>query len=247
MERAVQQDTKYLLANHAFLCIAAGDAIFLDLRADRYLGLPRSQVQQLSGLIRGWPQTPIDSFDDDPGIPRGFSEPLVSSLVERGLIIPNYCAGKDATPVSFPEPTEEIDADTWGGSTSISLTDLTQFASASLSASVRLRLRTMEDTVRYVRARKRCAPTSDTYSKNFLARAISVFVCLRPFVFTSRDQCLLESLVLIEFLSRKGIHPSWVFAVRSNPFSAHCWLQLGSVVLNDTIEHIQSFTPIMVV
>jgi hypothetical protein len=32
-----------------------------------------------------------------------------------------------------------------------------------------------------------------------------------------------------------------------NPFGAHCWLQHERWVLNDDVEYISTFTPIMVV
>ena len=34
---------------------------------------------------------------------------------------------------------------------------------------------------------------------------------------------------------------------QASPFSAHCWVQQGDVVLNDTIENVRPFTPIMAV
>jgi hypothetical protein len=43
------------------------------------------------------------------------------------------------------------------------------------------------------------------------------------------------------------VFPRWVFGVQSRPFAAHCWLQLGGVVLNDTVDHVKRYTPIMVV
>jgi Transglutaminase-like superfamily len=36
-----------------------------------------------------------------------------------------------------------------------------------------------------------------------------------------------------------------VFGVNADPFEAHCWVQAGSVVLNDTLGRVSSFTPIM--
>jgi len=38
-----------------------------------------------------------------------------------------------------------------------------------------------------------------------------------------------------------------VFGVKLNPFSAHCWVQAGDIVLNDAIDHVTIHTPILVV
>ncbi|HCY01912.1 MAG TPA: lasso peptide biosynthesis B2 protein, partial [Erythrobacter sp.] len=34
---------------------------------------------------------------------------------------------------------------------------------------------------------------------------------------------------------------------RSDPFGAHCWVQHGEAVLNDTAEEVLRYTPILVV
>jgi hypothetical protein len=35
--------------------------------------------------------------------------------------------------------------------------------------------------------------------------------------------------------------------VQTRPFAAHCWVQHGDIVCNDTVEHVSGYTPIMVV
>jgi hypothetical protein len=247
MESAVHsQSAKYLLSNHAFLCIEVGGAIFLNLKTDQYIGLPEHQAKQLAGLVSGWPVSPGE-VPEEEGSPSGSRVALLGLLIERGLITSNPDEGKDATPVNLQEPTDEIGADSWFGTASISTKDLLDFSWAVVMAALWLRMRSIEKTVRHVQGRKRRTQSTGFYDQRALARAISVFVRLRPFIFTSRDKCLLETLALGEFLSRKGIFPTWVFAVHSTPFSAHCWLQLGTHVLNDTLENVQNFKPIMVV
>lgn len=59
--------------------------------------------------------------------------------------------------------------------------------------------------------------------------------------------CLLDSLALARFLSRRGLHSDLVFGVIDDPFSAHCWLQTETLVLNDTVGNVKSYTPIRVV
>jgi hypothetical protein len=54
-------------------------------------------------------------------------------------------------------------------------------------------------------------------------------------------------LALLEFLARYEVLPRWVFGVRARPFVAHCWVQYEDIVFNDTVEHVASYTPIMVV
>lgn len=60
-------------------------------------------------------------------------------------------------------------------------------------------------------------------------------------------KCLLRSHMLLRLLRRKGHDAQWVFGVATWPFRAHCWLQVGETVLDDSLEHLAPFHPIMVV
>jgi hypothetical protein len=48
-------------------------------------------------------------------------------------------------------------------------------------------------------------------------------------------------------LAAHGLRSSLVFGVRPRPFSAHCWLQRGPVVLNDRLDIIKAYIPVHVV
>lgn len=61
---------------------------------------------------------------------------------------------------------------------------------------------------------------------------------------TRKDRCLLRAIGLQHFLAKQGYESTLVFGVRLNPFEAHCWLQDGDLILNDTIEMVGRFTPI---
>jgi hypothetical protein len=52
---------------------------------------------------------------------------------------------------------------------------------------------------------------------------------------------------LVNFLAGYGVFPQWVFGVKTDPFYAHCWVQQGSFVFNDTPDYIRGFSPILVV
>ena len=59
--------------------------------------------------------------------------------------------------------------------------------------------------------------------------------------------CLADSLSLIAGLARRRLAADLVFGVKLHPFSAHCWVQAGDLVLNDPIDHAILHTPILVV
>lgn len=60
-------------------------------------------------------------------------------------------------------------------------------------------------------------------------------------------KCLPNSLAFLALASRYGHYPRLVFGVTTGPFAAHCWVQSDDVVLNDAIDHVTLFRPILVV
>ena len=58
--------------------------------------------------------------------------------------------------------------------------------------------------------------------------------------------CLARSALMIAYLNRLGLQADWVFGVRLRPFEAHCWVQLDDVALNEDVERLAAFTPVMV-
>ena len=59
--------------------------------------------------------------------------------------------------------------------------------------------------------------------------------------------CLFRSNMLLAFLTALGHRPAWVFGVRTWPFQAHCWLQMGDIALDDEAERLCAYAPIMAV
>jgi hypothetical protein len=75
---------------------------------------------------------------------------------------------------------------------------------------------------------------------------VSVFIRLRPF-YDRKYLCLFDSLALLDFLARYALFPTWVFGVQSEPFAAHCWIQQDGFLVNDTVERVDAYTPVMAV
>ena len=59
-------------------------------------------------------------------------------------------------------------------------------------------------------------------------------------------KCLLRSFLLLRLLRRQGHDAMWVFGVTTWPFAAHCWLQVEDLVLDDELDRVAAYTPIMV-
>lgn len=59
--------------------------------------------------------------------------------------------------------------------------------------------------------------------------------------------CLYRAFLLLTLLRRHGQNATWVFGVKTWPFSAHCWLQVEHQVLDDDPDRVSLYTPIMAV
>lgn len=79
-----------------------------------------------------------------------------------------------------------------------------------------------------------------------VAAAAAAFQAVHPWIPFEGD-CLQRGYMLHHHMSRSGIPANWVFGVRTWPFLAHCWVQVGDVVVGDSRERVQGFTPIMAV
>jgi hypothetical protein len=65
-------------------------------------------------------------------------------------------------------------------------------------------------------------------------------------LWSAENKCLPRSLALANALRSAGGAARLVIGVRLNPFAAHAWVQDGTIVLNDTVDHVLLFTPILV-
>ncbi len=240
---------RYALANHVFVCLQDEHVVFLDVRQDRYFALEAAQVGGLAALVRGWPSATATESSRRAGATEAH---VAALLARRGLLTEAARDGKDATPTRFAAPDDEIVAEDFTGTPRAHAGAIYRFLAACLSAQLTLQFMSFERMVsRVQRQRARALGKAEnervTFDRERARELIATFAFLRPYVFTSKDACLFEALALGQFLAGFGLQPRWVFGVQARPFAAHCWLQHESIVLNDTVEHVVRYSPIMVV
>jgi hypothetical protein len=221
----------YRLCEHVYWCERNSQVILLDLRADRYLALDPRASSVFPHLLGG------STTDEGAG-------ELVEALLSRGLLTSKARGGASCPPLAWPAPAFEVTADSFDGHLRLGAREVCAFWFALGKTSVRLRVLSLFHIV--TAARMRHARRQKCVSGN-LAKRVAAFGRLRPLAFTARNACLFESLAVIEFLASFGVDASWVFGVQTAPFCAHCWVQVGDAVINDTVERVRGFTPIMAV
>ncbi|MBC7673069.1 MAG: lasso peptide biosynthesis B2 protein, partial [Polaromonas sp.] len=126
--------------------------------------------------------------------------------------------------------------------------DLARLWRSTLVASSWIRRLSLDEIAdRIATLRRRNSGESGPRFANAVLHAVATYERLRPLALTSHDRCLYDSLTLIHFLAMRGLFPTWVIGVRIHPFSAHSWVQSGSVVLNDLAERVRHYQPVLVV
>lgn len=119
-----------------------------------------------------------------------------------------------------------------------------QFAQVALWAAASFHHRSFASLI--AEAGARAARQAESAHMAGIERRAVVFRRLLPWA-PVQGQCLFQARLLLDFLARGGLGADWVFGVRTWPFAAHCWLQVGDVVLNDTLERVSRFKPILVI
>jgi hypothetical protein len=243
----------YFLQPHAFLCRGNRHWVILDVNRDKYLCVDRRQFESLGPSLHGWedgacdPPATAAERERSAATPRDDAIALAHKLLSLEILSERADSAKYARPTAYPLPTDAIDMDLPAPSLRSPCTHAPPFFLSSAKASRQLRGQTFESTVAFVRARKRRKGDSERPLDIALAHSLtSVFDRLRLF-YPRSYQCLFDSLALINFLAHFNLYPDWVFGVTAEPFEAHCWVQAGSIVLNDTLERVSAFTPIMYV
>jgi hypothetical protein len=232
------------LQSHAFLCRGKRHWVILDVNRDKYLCVDRPQFETLGPSLHGWTEPAQPNGYDAPTVARN-AEALANQLVTLEILSERANEAKDAHPTAYPLPTAAIDPDLPPRSPQSPWAHAASFFLSSARASRQLRDQRFQATVEFVRARK--SRNIDRAGPFDLERAhalTSAFERLRLF-YPRPYLCLFDSLALIHFLARFHVYPDWVFGVNADPFEAHCWVQAGEVVLNDTVMRVSGFAPIM--
>jgi hypothetical protein len=224
---------RYGLPPHVFVAFDGTYSVWLDIRRDRYFA---------TAYTRNWP------------------EEVIASLVKSGLLVDrqDHPGAKSATAVSASACSGEIRLPVLRPTPRIRLHHVLNITAAWIIGAATLKFRGLAGAIARMRSRSARLDDEDAHplahtisgeganiDERSLQELISAFALLRPFFFALRGRCLLSSVVLSEFLARYGMRSQCVLGVKARPFAAHCWLECGGRVLNDSVERVRAFTPIL--
>ncbi|RQW42603.1 lasso peptide biosynthesis B2 protein [Novosphingobium sp. LASN5T] len=212
-------------------CTVDGRTIFLDEDTSRYFCIPEDVDRAFQRLILANGKRCEISEDA-----------LIADLISLEIIQgENARKGGLTTPASVVEPNGDL------GRLSIHDAPAIEIAAALFErlrskriaarrAIADVRRLIAQERLRFAHRRSACIPTSNL--------AVSAAFEVSDFVFGRHDRCLPRAIAIIRRCLRAGHNPSLVIGVRINPFTAHCWVQQGSVVVGDSIDITRIYTPI---
>jgi len=193
------------------------DLILLDLAADDYLCLPECGPLEVSG-----------------GVVRGPLDTLLRLAAEE-LLAPDHAPASDRpAPPALPRTSLSLP-----DQVRLTPRDLATFAGIWLDAAGRRP--TLETLAARMRGRRgrRDDPAA-------IAARVELFNRLLPLA-PRTGACLLQAELLLRFLNAADLDADWVFGVRTWPFLAHCWLQIGDVCVSQAADTLTIYRPIMVI
>ncbi|QKR98299.1 lasso peptide biosynthesis B2 protein [Sphingomonas sp. CL5.1] len=212
------------LAPDVTFCIASNKAIFLDVRADRYTRLPEHLNAPFVPWVSGnHPAEPCEA---------------VAMLERAGLLEP---VEGNAMPMPCGMVAARSGVSPRRPGSAAALLESILFRQALHRARRRLARRRLFGALTHV-AMQRVALRPYRDPRAITAGLLAAGAALGP-----GDDCLVRSLALVDRLHRAGSDGTIVLGVIAMPFGAHCWIQAGDHVLNDHVDRVSLFTPILVI
>lgn len=224
--------TRHLNADISF-CELDGRLFFLDIQNDRYFQL--SKALERSFL----------SYLESPG---GTSA-VVTSLLRHNLLSQTTTVPSDGSVAGVTHPSESaIEVPCADSRTSLDVARDVVLAVVITCWQLKMRrLKSALQTLADYRDSRTSPSVGDQVElRQRLSEAAAAFTRVRPYV-PIEARCLIDSLSMVRFLAKRGLHAHLVMGVACDPFSAHAWVQHGQLVLNETVGTAQAYVPIRVI
>lgn len=223
----------YQLREDLSYCDVDGHMIFLDLAQDRYFRLAGSLEEAMRSFLAN----------------EDIASTLLENLASVRILVdaPDLRARAAMGSIQHPsrsaiEQAAAIGNHQINAAVVLEVMVITWWTYRQLKTST---LKTILDNASAYRDRrtKPHETTTATGLEDSLLNANRQFARVRRYV-PIEPTCLLDSLSLLQFLSRRGLSTNIVIGVTPEPFAAHCWVQANDIVLNETLTNANAYTPI---
>jgi hypothetical protein len=237
---------EYFLAAHSYCCELKDGAIILELTTGSYVGVQADYLEDLRSRVRNWP---VRKATDRGGTRASAKdcETAVAVLLAKGILTTTPTA-KRTPALCAPAATFASRAVLATGTGVSPIYQLPDFVRSLLTVWLRHHDKRLEALIELLsRRQQRLRRCQQPMPPEEVKRRLASFLRLRVWFYTSDQHCLFDSLVLAVFLTKKMVPCTFVIGVSTKPFQAHSWVQFDDIVLNDTAENVQTFTPILTV
>lgn len=237
------------LTKQTFVALTDETLVFLDLHRDKYSCVEQRHTRPVARLLGlpvpdngGSAEGSADQESEDPA-------KVIEGLINRGLVTRDPANGKRAEIVMQCSELKEMLGYFPGEGPKVRFGDVVKLFKALIVTKSLLKFASMERIVMRVKRRKDrcCANSGAALDEERLNKLVETYKILKPLFVTVKDQCLFNSLLLIEFLACYRVYPNWYFGVRLNSFYAHCWVQDRNIIYDDSIHRTSATQLIMTV
>lgn len=219
-------DLTWRLSPDVYAAVCGQDLVLLDLARDAYFCHPGGA----RGLVFGAGGQALEGLDPDVGV----------ELAQMELVVRGQAAVRPR--LEFAAPQFDLSERSGPGTTRL---EVAGFARAVASMGLTYYRRPLGSLVKRAEVRRAALAGNGAPCAEVERRALA-FRELLPWS-PVQGACLFRAWLLLQFLAQGGLGAHWVFGVRTWPFSAHCWLQDGPIVLNDSVARVSDYSPILVV
>jgi hypothetical protein len=232
----------YRLSPFVRHCAVDDGVVILNLKTQKYLSLPCEWRETFERIIDG--RSTLDSR-------RGEAADTTPAAALKGLLDADLVFLADgpatpASPVHMPPrnsltalPYERPKSTVW-------LRYGSAFVASLSTAGYQLKFKTFEDVIQHIQGARTRIATNAEEDGFKVSELFQAFRWLRLWSYSASGACLFDSLALVDFLTRNNVVARLTLGVRSKPFGAHAWVQWHDVALNDSVENVTRYTPILV-
>lgn len=223
---------RHLNTNISF-CELDGRLFFLDIQSDQYFRLSRALERSVLSYLEA---------PEDPSVD-------ISGLIKHNLVPQTKAVRYDESAVGIALPSEsaiEMPSPDKRVSFDVVRDVFLMVAMMRWQLKVRRLKHVLQALSDYRNRRTSLLVHDQARRRQHLSEAAIAFNRVRPYV-PIEMSCLIDSLSMVRFLAKRGLHAQLVMGVSCDPFSAHAWVQHGPLVLNETIGMVQAHVPIRVI
>ena len=221
----------YVLGPHLHFSDAGGHIVFLNVATGRYFSIPPS-----------WNSSFRAALEDEK--PSGQGDIAHQKLLDAGILRAGGQCRTSRQPQLFITPLKSWNAEAKVRTSALLALHVLWRQHRVAVALRRSRFQDLISELAEEGPNSRLLIEADV--EHGIHRLRSAFA-VADFAISTADKCLIRSIAFLQLLRSTGVDAVLVIGVTAAPFAAHAWVQRGDCVLNDSLDRVRTFSPILVV